>query len=126
MNRYFRESVMDGTTQEGRQQGSVKQTQDGMQMISAPSINTRGNIGENEPRPLLPFEIDAIIPQITEIFVKITEIRNKFQSAKKNPTLTPSQKIGLNKAVDKLDEINTEILSVPNTLSPFVVEKRQK
>ena len=73
-----------------------------------------------EAQPLLPFQINTIVPKIAELFVKFTDIRNELIAASKNPSDKESEKVGLDKSIDSIDKINRRLLKIPDYLGVFL------
>lgn len=96
---------------------------EGMQNVAVPSQQTPG-MGNDVAKPVLPFQVNASISQIFDLFEKITTLRKSFEDAQKNPSIKESQKISLKRAVIKLDKINRLLLHIPKFLDSFVIAKR--
>jgi hypothetical protein len=118
----FREEVMANSERQVTGIGSGAKD-DGMQNIAVPSQDNK-DLGPDVAKTNLPFELNVVIPQISDLFEKLVALRNQFEQAKKNPSITPSQQIGLKRATMKLDTINQGLLKLPDFLSAFVVDKR--
>ena len=87
------------------------------QMVQTPNApSTIPSAGKME---LKPFQIDASIPKIGDMFVKMMELRAEFEGAKNNPATKDSQKIALEKSIKGIDEINKRLLKIPDYLSVF-------
>jgi hypothetical protein len=69
-----------------------------------------------------PFEIARFKDEIFDIFEKTVTLRNEFERAKDNPSVTDSQKIALEKAVKRLDILNRKLIEIPDFLTIFSVE----
>jgi len=69
-----------------------------------------------------PFEMARFKEEIFNIFEKMVILRNEFEKAKENPSVTDSQKIGLDKSIKRMDLINQKLIQIPDFLTIFSVE----
>lgn len=79
--------------------------------IKVPTVEPNGN---PVIKPLLPFEVQHVIQNFSDMYVKLCEIKGDFKRAIDNPSVTERQKYILQKIIDdKITKINKIIISVP-------------
>jgi hypothetical protein len=87
------------------------------QPLSNVSVPTKGTDSINI-KPLLPFEIQVVISEIGDIFVRMCELRKQFEGALNNPSIDNVRKTVLETIIDdKIDKINQVLLSIPILLN---------
>jgi hypothetical protein len=86
--------------------------------IAIPVQQQMGQVGGVQ----YPFEIGMFKQQIFEIFEKVMILRNQFDAALNNPSVSDSERIALEKSVKRLDKINSKLIEVPDFLSIFEVD----
>ena len=69
-----------------------------------------------------PFEMARFKDEIFNIFEKMVILRGELEKAKENPSVKPSQKIGLDKSIKRLDLLNQKLIQIPDFLTIFSVE----
>jgi len=69
-----------------------------------------------------PFEINRFKDQIFDIFEKLVLLRQQFEHSLNNPSVTESQKLGLNKSIKRLDILNRKLIQIPDFLIIFSVD----
>ncbi len=76
--------------------------------------------GSLNARPQIPFEIDNIIRDTGDMVEKTIKMRNDFEKALENPSITKPQKMALKKSIDSLHLINSFLLKeLPRYLQMF-------
>ena len=75
--------------------------------------------GNTTAPKVLPFQIENVVQQIGDLYVKMCELRQKFvDAANNNPSLQPFQQSILNKVIKtKIDKANKIIISIPEELN---------
>lgn len=68
---------------------------------------------------VLPFQIELVVQQVGDLYIKMCELRQKFvDAANNNPSLEPFQQSILNKVIkNKIDKANKIIISIPEELN---------
>jgi hypothetical protein len=69
-----------------------------------------------------PHEINMYKQQLFDIFEKLIVLRRQLEATKNNPSVKPSQKIGLDKSMRAIDKVNQELIEIPKYLSLFSVD----
>ena len=112
---YILEDVMQNS--ERQQAGIGPGAKDsGMQNVAV-STGTETQLS-NIVQPQLPFEIQVIVSQISDIFVKLCDIRKQFEAAMENPSVNKMQKAVLERITDDyIDKANQVILGIPIQLN---------
>ena len=86
-------------------------------------VPTRGPQGETI-QPMLPFEIQVVISQIGDIFVRMCEMRKQFESALDNPSMDNIRRTVLEDIIDnKIDKVNHTLLAIPIMLNKMHSKK---
>ena len=86
------------------------------------AIPLNQGIGDMNTNINYPHEIARFKQQLFDIFEKLVVLRSQFEKTLENPSVTESQKIGLDKSIKRLDIINRKLLQVPDFLSLFSVD----
>lgn len=87
------------------------------QAFSAVQVPVKGNT-DHMTKPLLPFEIQTIISEIGDMFVRMCEIRKQLEGAIHNPSIDNIKKTVLENIIDnKIDKVNQTLLSIPIMLN---------
>ena len=74
--------------------------------------------GNTTAPKVLPFQIENVVKQIGDIYIKMCELRQKFvDAANNNPSLQPFQQSILNKVITKIDKANIIIIDIPKELN---------
>ena len=75
--------------------------------------------GNTTAPKVLPFQIENVVQQIGDLYVKMCELRQKFvDAANNNPSLEPFQQSILSKVIkNKIDKANKIIISIPEELN---------
>lgn len=65
----------------------------------------------------LPFEADQSISDLFEMFQKGATIRSALLKALQNPSVSSVKKIAIEKAINRLNKVNGDLLIIPQILS---------
>jgi hypothetical protein len=87
------------------------------------SVPIKRQLGDMNANTNFPHEIALYKQQIFYIFEQIIILRNQVDAAFKNPSVKESQKVGLDKTLNSLDEVCMKLMDIPNFLSLFSVDK---
>jgi hypothetical protein len=80
----------------------------------------KNNLNVNSVRK--PFELDHVNTKIYEIFEKILELKTDFENAENNISVSESQKVALEQAKNKLDQMNLKLIQIPDLFVVFSVD----
>ena len=86
------------------------------------TIPIRQNLDSENPNIHYPHEIERYKEQLFDVFEKLITLRNSFERCLENPSVKPSQKIGLEKSIKRIDIINSKLIRIPDFLSLFSVD----
>ena len=93
------------------------------QSMSSMKIPTKGQ-SNDIIQPLLPFEIQVIISEIGDIFVRMCEMRKQSEAAINNPSIDNVRKTVLESIIDnKIDKVNQTLLAIPIMLNKMHSKK---
>ena len=81
--------------------------------------NPETPMGNTTAPKVLPFQIELVVQQVGDLYIKMCELRQKFvDAANNNPSLEPFQQSILNKVIkNKIDKANKIIISIPEELN---------
>lgn len=81
--------------------------------------NPETPMGNATAPKVLPFQIELVVQQVGDLYIKMCELRQKFvDAANNNPSLEPFQQSILNKVIkNKIDKANKIIISIPEELN---------
>ena len=85
-----------------------------------PQTGKRGEESDKAP-PQLPFEIQTVISEISDIYVKLVDLKTNFEKACDNPSVSESQTVVLNKAEKRIRKINKMLISIPILLDELFI-----
>lgn len=85
-----------------------------------PETGKRGEETDKAP-PQLPFEIQTVISQISDTYIKLCDMKTSFEQACKNPSITESQTVVLEKAKARIKKINKILISIPILLDELYI-----
>jgi hypothetical protein len=85
-----------------------------------PQTGKRSEDSDKAP-PQLPFEIQTVIGEISDIYVKLVDIKTNFEKACDNPSMKESQTVILQKAKSRIRKINKILLSIPILLDELFI-----
>lgn len=88
------------------------------------------SVGGNQPNQNLgklcttnlPFEISKYKDQMFDIFEKLITLRRQLENAKENPSIKKSHKYSLDGAIKVIDDVNLDLLKIPEILQGFDVD----
>ena len=85
-----------------------------------PQSGKRGEESDKAP-PQLPFEIQPVISEISDLYVKLVGMKTQFEQACKNPSVNESQTVVLKKAEKRIKKINRMLISIPILLDELFI-----
>ncbi len=85
-----------------------------------PQTGKRGEDQDKAP-PVLPFEIQNVISEISDTYVKLVDLKTNFENACKNPSISEAQTVVLKKAKLRIRKINKMLISIPILLDELFI-----
>lgn len=113
MSRYFHEDINLATPEHQQVAGiGPGAKEEGPYNTRIPKQGKSAEENHQAP-PQLPFEIQTIISEISDLYVKMVDMKNNFEKAQNNPSINASQEVILKKSGLRLKKINKILISIP-------------
>lgn len=86
---------------------------DGMYNKNVPREGEASDAEPTKAPAKLPFEIDTVISEISDLYVKLVGIKNNFERASNNVSVDEAKRVPLEKACARIKKINKILISIP-------------
>jgi hypothetical protein len=86
------------------------------------AVPIQGQIDSRNQSINYPHEINMFKDRLFDIFEKLIVLRRQLDSSLENPSVKPSQKVGIEKSIRTIDNINQQLIEIPKYLSLFSVD----
>lgn len=94
---------------------------DGMYNKNVPKEGERADSEPTKAPVKLPFEIETVVGQISDMYVKLVNMKNSFESACENVSVNEAKQVPLKKACARILKINRILISIPILLDDLSV-----
>jgi hypothetical protein len=86
------------------------------------AVPIQGQIDSKPHSINYPHEINMFKNRLFDIFEKLITLRRQLDASLENPSVKQSQKVGINKSISTIDNINQQLIEIPKYLSLFSVD----